>query len=83
MPIVRHALKGDNTKLEADFFNGYRDGDRVFYISATDAKGDFQFVDDGVRASWSPNWTQTNVIFESHLDSNPSFTAYKNKMFFI
>ena len=57
MPIVRHVLKCNITKLEADFFNGYRDDDRVFYISTTDSKGDFQFVDDEVRAYSSPNWT--------------------------
>ena len=83
MPIVRPALKGDITKLEADFFNGYRDGDRVFYISATDSRGNFKFVDDEVRASWSPNWAQANVVFESQLDTDLSLTAYKNKMFFI
>ena len=55
MPIVRHALKDDIAKLEADFFNGYRDDDRVFYLSATDSNGNFQFVNDEVRASWSPN----------------------------
>ena len=66
-----------------DFFNGYRDGDPVFYISATDFKWDFQFVDDETRASWSPNWIQANAVFESQLDSNPSFTSYKNKIFFI
>ena len=38
MPIVRHALKGDITKLEVDFFNGYCGGDHVFYISATNSK---------------------------------------------
>jgi hypothetical protein len=32
MPIVRPALQGDFIKLEADFFNSYRDGDRVFYL---------------------------------------------------
>ena len=41
--------------LEANFFNGYRDGDRVFYILATDSKTNFQFVDDEVHESWSPN----------------------------
>ena len=51
MPIMRPALNGDISKLEADFFNGNRDGDHVFYISATDSKGNFQFVDDEVRAS--------------------------------
>jgi hypothetical protein len=83
MPIVRYLLKDDITKLEADFFNGYRDGDRVIYLSANDYKRNFQYVDDEVRASWSPNWTQAYVVFESDLDTDPSFTSYKNKMFFI
>ena len=41
MPIVRPTLNGNISKLEAGFFNGYRDIDRVFYISATDSKGNF------------------------------------------
>ena len=41
MPIVRHALNGDIIKLEVGFFNDDRDDDRVFYISATDFKGNF------------------------------------------
>jgi hypothetical protein len=65
MSIVRPTLKSDITKLEADFFNAYCDDNRVFYISATDSKGYFEFIDDEVRASWSPNWTQANVMFES------------------
>ena len=80
--IVCPALNSDITKLEVDFFNGYYDGDHVFYMSATNSKGDFQFVNDEVRASWSPNWTQTSHLFEFQLDSNPSFTSYKNKMIF-
>ena len=63
--------------MEADFFNGYCVGDRVFYISATNSKGNFQFVDDEVHAS------QANAVFESQLDTDLSLTAYKNKMFFI
>ena len=70
---MRPALNGDISKLEADFFNGYRDGDRVFYISATDSKGNFQFVDDEVYASWSRNWAQANAVFEFQLDTDPSY----------
>ena len=55
----------------------------VYFIYRTDAKGDFQFVNDEVRASQSPNWTQANAVFENQLDSDPTFTPYKNKMFFI
>ena len=83
MPIVRPTLKDNITKLEAGFINGYRDGDRVFYISATDSNGNFQFVDDEVCASWSPNWAQANVVFESQLDTDLSWMSYKNKMCFI
>ena len=83
MPIVRPTLKSDITKLEAGFFNAYCDDNHVFYILATDFKGYFKFIDDEVRTSWSPNWTQTNVIFESQLDTNPSFILYKNKIFYI
>ena len=83
MPIMPHALKGNITKLEANFFNSYHDGDYVTYIPATDFKWDFQFVNDKVRASWSPHWTQINDVFESQLDSDPSFISYNNKMFFI
>ena len=68
--IVRSAFEGNITKLEADFFNGYRDDIRVFYISAIDSKGDFQFIDDKVvhlgaqiRLKSMPyltlNWIQT------------------------
>jgi hypothetical protein len=73
MSIVRPALNGDISKLEASFVNGYRDGDRVFYISATDSKRNFQFVDDEVYASWSRNWAQANAVFESQLDTDPSY----------
>ena len=55
MLIVRPALKGDITKLEADFSNGCRDDHHVFYISSIDSKGDFQLVNEEVCASWSPN----------------------------
>ena len=49
MSIVHPALKGDITKLEADFFNGYRDGDRIFYLSATDSKEMTRFVHLGAQ----------------------------------
>lgn len=51
MPIMWSALKGDIIKLQVDFFNGYRDVDRLFYISAIDPKWDFQLVDDDVWIS--------------------------------
>ena len=40
-------------------------------------------MDDEVCASWSPNWSQANALFESQLDTDLSLTSYKNKMFFI
>ena len=60
MSIVRPALKGDITKLKANFFNNYRDGDHVFFILATDSKGNSEFVDDEVRASWEGSYLISN-----------------------
>lgn len=51
MPNLRPALKNNNTKFKARFFNDYCDGDCVFYILPIDSKIDFQFIDDEVRAS--------------------------------
>ena len=41
IPIVRHALNGDITKLKVEFFNGCYDDDRMFYISSTGSKENF------------------------------------------
>jgi len=35
MPIVRHAFKIDILKMEHAFHMGYREGDKVFYLSPT------------------------------------------------
>lgn len=66
--------------MEDDFFNGHCDDDRVFYILFTNSKRDFQFMNNEVCVSWSPNWTKANAIFEYQLDVDSSFTSYKNKM---
>ena len=68
MPIVRPTLNWDITKLEVDFFNAYCDDNRVFYIWAIDSKEYFEFVDDEVCASWNPNWTQADAMFESQFE---------------
>ena len=50
-----HHLQVSKLPLSVDWYLSCRDCDRVFYISATDSKGNFQFVDDEVCASWSSN----------------------------
>ena len=78
------AFKVDITKLEAGFCIGDHNGDRLVFISSINSKGDIQFVDDEIRASWNPNWTQVNDIFEFRLDADYVFyISYKNKMFII
>ena len=81
MLIVHYASKGDITKLEAYFFNDYRDGDRVFNVSFIDSKEYFQFMDDKICASLRSNWTQANVVFEYELDAYLLFTSNKTKYF--
>lgn len=38
MYVVCHALKIDILKLQDEFFNGYRHGDRVFYLFVTNGR---------------------------------------------
>ena len=34
--------------------------------------GNFQFMNDEVYASWSPNWAQANAVFQSQVDRDLS-----------
>ncbi len=44
MLIVRHAFKIDILKMEHAFHMGYREGDKVFYLSPTNQKGEKEDV---------------------------------------
>lgn len=83
MSLVRPSLLTDVAKLEADFLHGYREGDRVFYVSTMNADGMSMDVTDDIKASWDPLWIAENESFETFLLSDPKLVKFSKKMFFV
>jgi hypothetical protein len=70
MPIVRLALLIDVKKMEHSFQMGYREGDEVFYVSATNNKGVEKLVIPELFDSWDIHWQAKNAKFEEYLKAN-------------
>ena len=73
LPDVRPVLGPDVEKLIADFAHGYREGDRVFYVSIHDGRGKMVPVTDEHRSSWNKHWIAENETFETMLQSDRDF----------
>lgn len=83
MPLVRPVLRTDILRLQAEFSFGYRSGDRVFYVSTTDDKGDSELVNDTVMSTWNSHWLAKHNEFEEFLKSDPYLAPLSGKMFFV
>lgn len=70
MPIVRLALLIDVKKMEHSFQMGYREGDEVFYVSATNNKGVEKLVIPELFDSWDIHWQAKNAKFEEYLKAD-------------
>lgn len=57
--------------LEREFVKGYRDGDRVMYISMYNNDEMSSDVTEEVKAKWSPCWVDANQAFEDELQADP------------
>ncbi len=64
MSIVRPALKFKVFKMEQAFQTRYQDGDKVFYVSPLNWKGQEEFQKQHMF-SWSRHWMFENERFES------------------
>lgn len=82
-PVVRPTMKIDIFKFEGKVFNGYRDGDYVFYLSVTNETGFFQDVTPDFFSSRSAYWIKANDIFEDLLEYDPTLHCFKNKLIFV
>jgi hypothetical protein len=69
--------------LEREFVKGYRDGDRVMYISMYNNDKQTRDVTDEVMAKWSPLWRDANDAFEFELQSDEDWSQFSGKMFFV
>ena len=55
MPLVRPTLAQDIKRLEAEFTNGYRPTESVYYVSTTNENGEERLVKGVDTSSWGPH----------------------------
>ena len=69
--------------LEREFVKGYRDGDRVMYISIYDHEEKTADVTEETKAEWSPCWQKANDAFEDELLADSDLKQFSGKMFYV
>lgn len=82
-PKVRPVLEADVQKLENEFVRGYREGDRVMYVSLFDVDDKALRLDYGIVRTWNNHWVDANNIFESNLAQDPELRQFSGKMFYV
>ena len=83
MAKVRLVGKMGIQHLEREFVKGYRDGDRVMYISMYNNKELSSDVTEEVKSASSPHWQMANQTFEDGLQGDPDLQQFSGKMFFV
>jgi hypothetical protein len=83
LPLVRPILQPDVLRLEAEFMHGYKDGDRVFYVSITNDRGCQMELTDEINKSWDPHWMIVNDEFKAILSKNEDLVSLHSMMFFV
>ena len=82
-PKVRPIVPADVEMLANEFVKGYREGDRVLYVSPFEISDKDLEVreDDDI---WSnPLWKASNEAFEEYLLSDPDLHQFRNKYFYV
>jgi hypothetical protein len=62
---------------------GYREGDKVFYVSTTNNKGVEKLVIPELFDSWDIQWQAKNAKFEEYLKADLDLQKLFNMMFFV
>jgi hypothetical protein len=62
---------------------GYRDGDRVLYVSPYNNLNEELHVSDDIHNSWSPFWQEANEEFEAMFQNDPDLAHLCDKMFYV
>ena len=84
LAVVRPVLEVDVQFLENEFINGYREGDRILYVSVYDKKKSNQFeLNAEVEATWNAHWHATDASFEEKFNADDNYVSLRNKMFFV
>ena len=77
LPLVRPILEFDVQLLENKIFNGYREGDRVLYVSIVNNRGKSLYVTEDKLSFWDPIWQQVNDVFEQLLSPDKDLNIFK------
>jgi hypothetical protein len=83
MDEVRPVGKMDVQRLESEFITGYRDGDRVLYISPYNNFEKTMDLTEEEIARWSPHWQSVNDKFEKELMADDDLAQLRGKMFYV
>ena len=83
MDRVRPIGDVDVQRLENEFVNGYRDGDRVLYISIFNNEEKSKDVTETDKTKWSPHWQRVNDEFEADLQKDEDLKDLRGKMFYV
>jgi hypothetical protein len=83
LPLVRPTSEVEVLRLECEFVMGYREGDRILYVSAFNNVSVDLPIPPGIMASWSPLWQEASVEFDAKLKKDPDLAHFAGKMFFV
>ena len=83
LPLVRSINEVDVQRLENEFVTGYRDGDRVLYVSIYNDRAETLDVTSDMYDSWSGLWQSANDRFAAELDADPDLARFSGKMFYV
>ena len=82
-PLVRPVIEGDVQRLENKFVNGYREGDRMLYVSPYNNFDRFLDISNAIKDSWRNLWKVSNEGFEERLAQDKDLPPPSGKMFFM
>ena len=83
LTLVRLISEVKVQRLECEFVMGYREGDRVMYVSAfNDVLVDLP-VFPAIMAAWSFFWQEASAEFDVKLKDDPNLAHRTGKMFFV
>ena len=83
LSLVQPIIEGDVQRLENEFVNGYREGDRVLYVSPYNNFDRSLDISNAIKDSWSDLWKVANKCFEEHLAQDEDLAPLSGKMFFV
>ena len=81
--LVRPILEGDVQLLKNEFSSGYRECDRVLYVSIAKNNGFYLNVTDETINSWNQHSQRANHRFEKELDKDKDLLKFKGKMVYV